>query len=159
MPSTVPGTAAPSMARKSSVSRPVNCWRTAMYATIRPSVAALQQIDPSVEEASVNLGADAQTTFRKIVLPLIRPALLAGMVFSFTRNMTALSAIIFLASPRWKILTKEILDQMELGFMGVAIAYTTVLIATVLAVIGVMTIAVNRWGRISAVDLAYQRPL
>jgi len=125
----------------------------------RAAVAALQQIDPSVEEASINLGADAQTTFRKIVLPLIRPALLAGMVFSFTRNMTALSAIIFLASPRWKILTKEILDQMELGFMGVAIAYTTVLIATVLAVIGLMTLAVNRWGRISAVDLAYQRPL
>jgi len=42
--------------------------------------------------------------------------------------------------------------------MGVAIAYTTVLIATVLAVIGLMTLAVNRWGRISAVDLAYQRP-
>jgi iron(III) transport system permease protein len=123
----------------------------------RAAVAALQQIDPAVEEASINLGADAQTTFRKIVLPLIRPALLAGMVFSFTRNMTALSAIIFLASPRWKILTKEILDQMELGFMGVAIAYTTVLIVIVLAVIGLMSLAVNRWGRAAAVDLGLQR--
>jgi iron(III) transport system permease protein len=125
----------------------------------RAAAAALQQIDPAVEEASVNLGADAQVTFRKIVLPLIRPAVLAGMVFSFTRNMTALSAIIFLASPRWKILTKEILDQLDLGYMGVAIAYTSVLIAIVLAVIGLMTLAVNRWGRVSAVDLAYQKPV
>lgn len=124
----------------------------------RAAAAALQQIDPAVEEASVNLGADAQVTFRKIVLPLIRPAVLAGMVFSFTRNMTALSAIIFLASPRWKILTKEILDQLDLGYMGVAIAYTSVLIAIVLGVIGLMTLAVNRWGRVAAVDLVYQKP-
>ncbi len=124
----------------------------------RAAVAALQQIDPSVEEASVNLGADAQTTFRRVVLPLIRPALLAGMVFSFTRNMTALSAIIFLASPRWKLLTKEILDQMELGFMGEAVAYTSFLIAIVLAVIGLMTLAVNRWGRLSRVALTYEQP-
>ncbi len=124
----------------------------------RAAVAALQQIDPAVEEASVNLGADAQTTFRRVVLPLIRPALLAGMVFSFTHSMTALSAIIFLASPRWKLLTKEILDQMELGFMGVAVAYTSFLIAIVLAVIGLMTLAVNRWGRLSRVALAYEQP-
>ncbi len=123
----------------------------------RAAVAALQQIDPAVEEASINLGADAQTTFRKVVLPLIRPALLAGMVFSFTRNMTALSAIIFLASPRWKLLTKEILDQMELGYMGVAIAYTSVLIVIVLVVIGLMTLVVNRWGRAVAVDLGLSR--
>jgi len=124
----------------------------------RAAVAALQQIDPAVEEASTNLGADAQTTFRRIVLPLIRPALLAGMVFSFTRNMTALSAIVFLASPRWKIMTKDILDLMDLGLLCGAVAYTSLLIVIVLAVIGLMTFAVNRWGRAAPVDLAYQRP-
>lgn len=124
----------------------------------RAAVAALQQIDPTVEEASINLGADAQTTFRRIVLPLIRPALLAGMVFSFTRNMTALSAIVFLASPRWKIMTKDILDLMDLGLLGGAVAYTSLLIVIVLVVIGAMTLAVNRWGRAAPVDLAYQRP-
>jgi iron(III) transport system permease protein len=125
----------------------------------RAAVAALQQIDPAVEEASTNLGADAQTTFRRVVLPLIRPALLAGMVFSFTRNMTALSAIIFLASPRWKIMTKDILDLMDLGLLGGAVAYTTLLIAIVLAVIGAMTVLVNRWGRVAAVRLTYEQPV
>jgi iron(III) transport system permease protein len=113
----------------------------------RAAVAALQQISPSLEEASTNLGADATTTFRRIVLPLLRPALLAGMVFSFTRNMTALSSIILLASPRWKLMTKEILDLMDLGQMGAAVAYTSILITIVVAVLGLLTAAVERWGR------------
>jgi iron(III) transport system permease protein len=124
----------------------------------RAAGAALQQIDPALEEASVNLGADAQRTFRRVVLPLLRPALLAGMVFAFTRNMTALSAMIFLASPRWKILTKEILDQMELGFQGVAVAYTGFLILIVLGVTGLLHLVVGRWGRAARVELAYDRP-
>jgi iron(III) transport system permease protein len=123
----------------------------------RAAAAALQQIDPTLEEASINLGADAQTTFRRVVLPLIRPALLAGMVFSFTRNMTALSAIIFLASPRWKIMTKDILDQMDLGLLGPAVALTSILIVIVVAVVALMTLAVNRLGRASRIQLNYQR--
>ncbi len=116
----------------------------------RAAVAALQQISPSLEEASTNLGADATATFRRIVLPLLRPALLAGMVFSFTRNMTALSSIILLASPRWKLMTKEILDLMDLGQMGAAVAYTSILITIVVAVLGLLTAAVERWGRAGA---------
>ncbi len=112
----------------------------------RAAVAALQQISPSLEEASTNLGADTITTFRRVVLPLLRPALLAGMVFSFTRNMTALSSIILLASPRWKLMTKEILDLMDVGQMGAAVAYTSILIAIVVAVLGVLVAAVDRWG-------------
>ena len=53
-------------------------------ASVRAGVAALQQIDPSIEEASSILGADAQYTFRRVTLPLILPALLAGLIFSFT---------------------------------------------------------------------------
>jgi len=59
-------------------------------ASVRSGVAALQQIDPSIEEASNILGGDAQYTFRKVTLPLILPALLAGLIFSFTRHMTSL---------------------------------------------------------------------
>jgi iron(III) transport system permease protein len=40
-------------------------------ASVRAGVAALQQIDPSIEEASTNLGADTSYTFRRITLPLI----------------------------------------------------------------------------------------
>ncbi len=114
---------------------------------VRSGVAALQQIDPSIEEASINLGASNAYTFRRITLPLLSSALLAGMIFSFTRNMTQISAIIFLVSPRWKMLTKEILDLVELGYVEDAIALIAVLVALVLTAIGLLYLTVGRWQR------------
>jgi len=54
----------------------------------RATSAVLAQIDPSIEEASASLGARRDVTFRRVVLPLIRPALLAGMTVLFIRGMT-----------------------------------------------------------------------
>ncbi|MBN1661723.1 MAG: iron ABC transporter permease [Anaerolineae bacterium] len=113
-------------------------------ASVRAGVAALQQIDPSIEEASNNLGADAQLTFRRVTLPLILPALLAGLIFSFTRHMTSLSAIIFLVSAQWRIVTASILSEWEQGGVGVAAAYSTTIIILVLIAIGVLYFVVNK---------------
>lgn len=105
-------------------------------ASVRAGVAALQQIDPSIEEASNSLGADVQYTFRKVTIPLITPALLAGLIFSFTRHMTSLSAIIFLVSPRWRIVTASILSEWEQGGISFAAAYSSTIIVLVLLAIG-----------------------
>lgn len=113
-------------------------------ASVRAGVASLQQIDPSIEEASNILGADAQYTFRKVTLPLIMPALLAGLIFSFTRHMTSLSAIIFLVSARWRIVTASILSEWEQGGISIAAAYSTTIIIVVLIAIGVLYFLVNR---------------
>jgi iron(III) transport system permease protein len=113
-------------------------------ASVRAGVAALQQIDPSIEEASSILGGDAQYTFRKVTLPLILPALLAGLIFSFTRHMTSLSAIIFLVNARWRIITATILSEWEQGGISVAAAYMTVIIILVLVAIGVLYFITNR---------------
>ncbi len=107
-------------------------------ASVRAGVASLQQIDPSIEEASSMLGGDAQYTFRKVTLPLILPALLAGLIFAFTRHMTSLSAIIFLISARWRIVTASILSEWEQGGVSVAAAYSTVIIVLVLIAIGIL---------------------
>ncbi len=113
-------------------------------ASVRAGVAALQQIDPSIEEASQILGADAQYTFRKVTLPLILPALLAGLIFSFTRHMTSLSAIIFLVTARWRIVTASIMSDFEqVGLMG-ASAYSTIIIVLVLIAIGVINLVTCR---------------
>jgi iron(III) transport system permease protein len=113
-------------------------------ASVRAGIAALQQIDPSIEEASQILGADAQYTFRKVTLPLILPALLAGLIFSFTRHMTSLSAIIFLVTARWRIVTASIMSDFEqVGLMGAA-AYSTIIIVLVLIAIGVINLITRR---------------
>lgn len=113
-------------------------------ASVRAGVASLQQIDPSIEEASNILGGDAQYTFRKVTLPLILPALVAGLIFSFTRHMTSLSAIIFLVSAKWRIVTASILSEWEQGGVSIAAAYSTLIIALVLIAIAVLNIITNR---------------
>ena len=113
-------------------------------ASVRAGVASLQQIDPSIEEASNILGADAQYTFRKVTLPLILPALMAGLIFSFTRSMTSLSAIIFLVSAKWRIVTASIMSEWEQGGVSIAAAYSTVIIIFVMVAIAILNIVTNR---------------
>lgn len=113
-------------------------------ASVRAGVASLQQIDPSIEEASNILGGDAQYTFRKVTLPLILPALLAGLIFSFTRHMTSLSAIIFLVSAKWRIVTASILSEWEQGGVSIAAAYSTLIILFVMLAIALLNFITNR---------------
>ncbi len=123
-------------------------------ASVRAGMASLQQIDPAIEEASTNLGADASLTFRQVTLPLILPAFIAGLVFSFARHMTSLSAIIFLSSAKWPILTALIMSEVEQGGTSVAAAYSFVLILIVLVAIGLMYAIVGRAFRGEGVELS-----
>lgn len=107
-------------------------------AALRSGTAALSQIDPSIEEASISLGADSAQTFRKITLPLIRPAFLTGLIYAFARSMTTISAIIFLTTPHTRIMTQQILNEVEHARYGNAFAYCVILIVIVLVAISVM---------------------
>jgi iron(III) transport system permease protein len=124
-------------------------------ASVRAGVASLQQVDPSIEEASTILGGDAQYTFRSVTLPLILPAFFAGLVFAFARHMTSLSAVIFLTTAQWPILTVWILSEVEQGGMSVAAAYSIILIAIVLTAIGLMSLWLKRtYGGRQDIDLS-----
>lgn len=109
----------------------------------RSGVAALQQIDPAIDEAATSLGASGLTTFRTITLPLIRPALLSGLTYAFARAMTTLSPIIFITTPQTKIMTSQILSEVDAGRFGNAFAYCTILIVIVISVIGLMNYLVS----------------
>ena len=109
-------------------------------AGIRNVIAALTQIDPSIEEASLSLGASPARTFRSITIPLVLPAVLAGMKYLFIHSMTAISATIFLVSVSWTLMTTRILECMtELQFAQ-ACAFSVVLILLVFAASGVMSL-------------------
>jgi len=108
-------------------------------AGIRSVVASLHQIDKNLEEASLSLGADGVRTFFKITLPLVIPAVLAGMRYLFIHSMTAISATIFLVSVNWTLLTTRILESMTGLQFAQASAFSVVLIIIVFIGSGIMT--------------------
>jgi len=105
---------------------------------IRATVALLQQIDKSLEEASQGLGAGSGTTFRRVTLPLIMPAFFAGLGVVFIRSMTAISATIFLVSIGWSLITVKILENMTELSLGPAAAYSVLVVVIVFVVIALI---------------------
>ncbi len=95
---------------------------------VRAGSAALRQIDSSLDEASSMLRAGTATTLRRVVLPLLRPALVAALVYSFVRSMTTVSAVVFLVTAENELATTYIIGRVGNGDYGVALAYCTVLI-------------------------------
>ena len=114
---------------------------------IRSGIAALQQIDPSIEEASTDLGADSATTFRKITLPMIAPAFFSGLAYSFVKAMTAISAVIFVVSGKWNLITIAVLGFVDNARYAQAAAMSMILISIVLIALGIIQLIVNRIGK------------
>ena len=102
---------------------------------VRAGIAALAQIDKSLDEASSTLRASTWRTLTQIVLPLLKPAIVATLVFSFTHAMTAVSAVIFLATAKYNLSTVYIIGRVEAGEYPLAIAYSTVLMLFMLLVL------------------------
>jgi len=125
---------------------------------VRAGIATLSQIDRSLDEASITLGARSATTLRRVILPLLRPAIVAALVYSFVRAMTAVSAIIFLVTAQYNLATAYIVGRVEAGEFGLAIAYSCVLIAIMVAAILLIQLAVGerKLGRRAAGDVALQ---
>jgi iron(III) transport system permease protein len=114
---------------------------------IRSGIAALQQIDPAIEEASTDLGADSSTTFRKVTLPMIAPAFFSGLAFGFVKAMTAISAVIFVVSGKWNLITVAILGFVDNSRYAPAAAMSMLLIVIVMISLGIIQLAVSRIGR------------
>lgn len=120
---------------------------------IRAGVASLQQIDPAIEEAAQDLGANTFKVFTSVTIPLIKSAFFSGLIYSFVRSMTAISAVIFLVSASYNLLTVAIMSQVDVGRLGVAAAYSTVLIVIVLAVTGILKFLLNKMGTTTSLDM------
>lgn len=110
---------------------------------VRGGVAAMSQLDGSLDEASLTLGADSGRTLRRVILPLLRPAITAALVYSFVRAITSISAVVFLVSAKYNMATAYIVGLVENGQYGVAIAYSSVLIVVMIAVIGLFQVLVG----------------
>ena len=123
---------------------------------VRAGTAAFKQLDRSLDEASLMLRASTAQTLFKVVLPLLKPALVAALVYSFVRAMTTVSAVIFLVTAENELATTYIIGRVGNGDYGVALAYCTVLIVLMSAAIALIQLLVGerKLGRRKAVAVA-----
>jgi len=102
---------------------------------MRAAIAGLGQLDKSLDEASLSLKGSTFKTIIYIILPLLKPALLSALVTSFVKAMTTVSAIIFLVTADTRVATAYILNRVEDGEYGIAIAYGSILIVVMMSII------------------------
>jgi iron(III) transport system permease protein len=96
--------------------------------SVRSSSAILHQIDPSLEEASINLGVPPALTFLRITVPLMLGGIVGGLVLTFVTVASELSATIVLYSGPWTTMTVAMFQALEGTSAGIAAAAATVLI-------------------------------
>ncbi len=102
---------------------------------LRTAASNLQQIDISMEESSADMGARWHTTFRRIVLPLLKPAFFSGFLFAFIRAITELTSTIFLVSPDHRLMSVDIYNFINYGQLGEAAAMSIILMLIVVVVV------------------------
>jgi iron(III) transport system permease protein len=112
----------------------------------RSGISALRQIDKSIEESAIDLGADSGKVFFTVTLPLIKDSFFSGLVTAFVRSITAISAVILLVTPRWLMVTVQINGLAEKGLYGEACAYATILIIVVYAAVALMNLFIKYFG-------------
>jgi iron(III) transport system permease protein len=110
------------------------------------SIANLKQIDRSIEEAAVSLGADPITSFTRVIFPLARTAFFSNVTFFFMRAMTTISAVIFLVSAKVKLAAIEIIFLDIDGRTASANAMCTILIVIVVGVLVAMRLMTGKRG-------------
>ena len=112
----------------------------------RSGISALRQIDKSIEESAYDLGANSGKVFMSVTLPLIKDSFFSGIVTTFVRSITAISAIILVLTPLSLLIPCRINVLSEKGAYGVSCAYATILIAIVYAAILLMNLFIRYFG-------------
>lgn len=112
----------------------------------RSGIAALRQIDKSIEESAYDLGANSAKVFTSVTLPLIKESFFSGLVTTFVRSITAISAIILLVTPKYLLITVRINEHAEKGNYGVACTYATILILITYTAIIIMNVLLKKIG-------------
>lgn len=95
--------------------------------TIRSSVAILQQIPATIEEASISLGASKAKTFFKITLPMMMNGIVSGAIISWVSIITELSTAMYLFSYKTRTMTIAVYELVTKGSDGYASAMASIL--------------------------------
>lgn len=104
--------------------------------TIRSATATLMQIQPSIEEAALSLGASKVKTFFRITVPMMTNGIVSGAILSWVAIVTELSSAIILYNNKTITLTMSAYVAISRGNYGVAAAFSAVL--TVLTMLSIL---------------------
>ena len=115
--------------------------------TVQP---VLAELDPEVEEAAASLGASRLTTFRRIVLPALTPAIAAGAALSFARGVSEYGSLVLLSGNlpfKTEVTSVRILSSIENDNLEGAAAVATVLLVIAFVVIVLLDVIQRRMVR------------
>ena len=117
--------------------------------TVRSASGFLRQMDPFVEEASINLGVSPGKTFFKITLPMMLPGVISGAILSWIETINELSSSIMLYSGKTSTIAVAIYNEVARNSFGTAAAMATIL--TLSAAIMLILAQVISKGKVSIV--------
>jgi sulfate transport system permease protein len=115
--------------------------------TVQP---VLAELDPEAEEAAASLGASRFTTFRRVVLPSLIPAIAAGAALSFARAVSEYGSLVLLSGNipmKTEVSSVRILSSIENNNLDSAAAVATILLVISLVVIVVLDLIQRRMVR------------
>ncbi len=116
--------------------------------TVQP---VLIELDRETEEAAQSLGASAFTTFRRVVFPVIFPAILSGVALAYARAVGEFGAVVLITGNlpfKTEVLSVYIFGRIESGDPSSAAAVSVLVLAISLAVllgIGALRRRFTRW--------------
>ena len=115
--------------------------------TVQP---VLEELDADVEEAASSLGASSSTTFRRVILPSLFPAITAGAALSFARGISEYGSLVLLSGNlpnRTEVVSVRVLTHIENGDLASASAIATGMLVIALFVIVVLDVIQRRVAR------------
>lgn len=101
--------------------------------------AVIEGIPRQTEEAAANLGGRPMTVFRRVLLPLALPGVMAGCVLVFILCMNTYASAVLLGGPQFKMMAPAVYDQFVRGNnwpFGAALAFILLTVTLVLTVLG-----------------------
>lgn len=114
---------------------------------VRTTQPVLESLDRDVEEAAASLGASRLTTFRRIVLPALTPAITAGAALSFARGISEYGSLVLLSGnlpQRTEVASVRILTYIENGDKASAAAVAAILLVVALIAIVLLDVLQRR---------------
>ncbi len=115
--------------------------------TVQP---VLEELEGDVEEAAASLGAGRPTTFRRVILPSLAPAITAGAALSFARAISEYGSLVLLSGSlpfRTQVASVRILGYLEGGDRAAAATVATLLLVVALVVIVLLDVLQRRVAR------------